>query len=73
MAESIMPEIKVVDPRAYLAPRIRKAGEVIGSIFHFLPDTPLASHGDHLPTALREEPVQYPVIDDRQPRLEFED
>lgn len=69
-----MPEIKVVDPRAYLAPRIRRAGQSIGSIFHMLPDTPLASHGDHMPSWLETEPpVEYPVVDDRQPRLEFED
>lgn len=30
-----------------LFPRVERAGAFIGRLVHFLPDTPLASHGDH--------------------------
>lgn len=37
-------------PKFDLFPRITRAGEFIKRLVHFLPETPLASHGDHLPT-----------------------
>ncbi len=39
-----------------LFPRLERAGQFIKGLVHFLPETPLASHGDTLPTALRVEP-----------------
>lgn len=32
-----------------LFPRIERAAQFVRRLVHFLPDTPLASHGDHLP------------------------
>lgn len=59
-----------VFPTIDLFPRITRAGQFIKRLVHFLPETPLATHGDHLPHDVVEEQLQFPIIDDRPPRLE---
>lgn len=36
-------------PKIDLFPRITRAADFVKRLVHFLPDTPLASHGDHMP------------------------
>lgn len=52
MEKPIMPEVKVID----FASLREHAGAFLSKLVHFLPETPLAPHGDTLPTALRVEP-----------------
>lgn len=47
-------------------PKLTKVVNAVKNIIHFLPDTPLASHGDHLPTAPLDLPIE-PVT-----QLDFE-
>lgn len=44
-------------PTIELFPKLTRIGRVVGSLLRFLPDTPLANHGDHLPhTEASEQP-----------------
>lgn len=52
MEKNIMPEF-------HLFPRIERVGHVISRLVHFLPETPLASHGDHLPSERGAEAMLY--------------
>lgn len=37
------------------AKRVKRAADFVFGLVRFLPDTPLAAHGDHLPSEIREQ------------------
>ena len=36
-------------PKFEILPQLERAAQFVTRLFHFLPEQPLASHGDHLP------------------------